>query len=99
MLDAEIPQTAAIKRDEAQLEVEYDGAPKFEKISGTSVSYAVNTGGQVLKIDNRYYAARGVVHLVVRHRAVGRRGLHFERGNPEDSPGISRPQHHLCTYI
>ena len=56
MLDAQIPQTAAIKRDEASLTVEYDGSPKFERISGTSVSYAVNTGAQVLEIEGRYYA-------------------------------------------
>ena len=56
VLDAQIPQTAAIKRDEASLSVEYDGTPKFEKIPGTSVAYAVNTGAQVLQVDNRYYA-------------------------------------------
>jgi hypothetical protein len=56
LLDAQIPQTAAIRRDEASLTVEYDGKPKFEKIPGTSVAYAVNTGAQVLEVDNRYYA-------------------------------------------
>jgi hypothetical protein len=40
-LEAQIPQTAAIKRSEAKLEVEYDGAPKFEAIPGTQVSHAV----------------------------------------------------------
>lgn len=56
LLDAQIPQTAAIERSSATLSVEYDGTPKFEPISGTSVSYAVNTGAQVLLIDGRYYA-------------------------------------------
>ncbi len=56
MLDAQIPQTAAIKRSEVKLTVEYDGEPKFEKISGTDVSYAVNTGAQVLQIGTLYYA-------------------------------------------
>ncbi len=56
VLDAQIPQTAAIKRGEASVTVEYDGAPKFENIPGTSVAYAVNTGAQVLEVDNRYYA-------------------------------------------
>ena len=55
--DAAIPQTSAIKRSEASLTVEYDGAPKFESIEGTAVSYAVNTGAQVLLIGGRYYAA------------------------------------------
>lgn len=56
MLDAQIPQTTAIKRSEATLTVSYDGEPQFEPITGTSVSYAVNTGAQVLLIDGRYYA-------------------------------------------
>ncbi|MDH4073308.1 MAG: carbohydrate-binding family V/XII, partial [Gammaproteobacteria bacterium] len=56
LLDAQIPQTTAIRRDEAILTVEYDGAPSFESIPGTSVAYGVNTGAQVLRIDNRYYA-------------------------------------------
>ncbi len=51
-----IPQTAAIDRKTATLTVEYDGKPDFEKIKGTNVSYAVNTGAQVLEIDGRYYA-------------------------------------------
>ncbi|MCP8898089.1 carbohydrate-binding family V/XII [Gilvimarinus xylanilyticus] len=54
--DAYIPETAAIKRSEATLEVTYDGAPEFKSIPGTQVAYAVNTGAQVLKIDNHYYA-------------------------------------------
>ena len=56
VLDQQIPQTAAIKRSEAKLEVEYDGQPEFEKIPGTSVAYAVNTGAQVLEVGGRYYA-------------------------------------------
>ena len=55
VLDAQIPQTAAISRD-ATLEVDYEGTPKFEAVTGTGVSYAVNTGTQVLKIDSKYYA-------------------------------------------
>ncbi|MFT7288324.1 MAG: hypothetical protein ACI87W_002442 [Halieaceae bacterium] len=56
MLDAQIPETAAIERSKASLSVEYDGNPDFEKISGTKVSYAVNTAAQVLLIDGHYYA-------------------------------------------
>jgi hypothetical protein len=56
ILDQQIPQTTAIKRSEARLEVQYDGSPKFDKIAGTNVSYAVNTSAQVLEISGRYYA-------------------------------------------
>lgn len=55
VLDAQIPQTAAISRD-ATLDVSYEGSPKFEQVTGTKVYYAVNSATQVLKIDNQYYA-------------------------------------------
>lgn len=64
LLDAQIPQTAAIERDKASLAVEYDGAPKFEPISGTAISYAVNTAAQVLLIEGRYYAVDNGVWFV-----------------------------------
>jgi len=53
--DAEIPQTAAIKRNEAKTDVTYDGAPQFQDIPSTQVQYAVNTNSSVLKIGDRYY--------------------------------------------
>ncbi|MFT4873096.1 carbohydrate-binding family V/XII [Congregibacter sp.] len=64
MLDAAIPQTAAIVRADATLNVDYDGSPKFEKIDGTSVAYAINTAAQVLRIDDRYYAVDDGVWFV-----------------------------------
>ncbi|ACJ27107.1 Conserved hypothetical protein [Shewanella piezotolerans WP3] len=64
MLDAQIPQTAAIKRSEAKLTVEYDGEPKFDAIPGTKVAYAVNTTTQVLKINGQYYAVDNAVWFV-----------------------------------
>ncbi|MEH6586130.1 MAG: carbohydrate-binding family V/XII [Halioglobus sp.] len=63
VLDAQIPQTAAISRD-ATLEVTYEGTPKFEAITGTSVSYAVNTATQVLKINDKYYAVDNGVWFI-----------------------------------
>ncbi|MCP4689443.1 MAG: DUF3300 domain-containing protein, partial [Desulfobacterales bacterium] len=56
VLDASIPQTAAIVRAEAKLEVEYDGKPKFEQIKGTSIKYAVNTPISVIEVKGKYYA-------------------------------------------
>ncbi|MBE0592676.1 MAG: carbohydrate-binding family V/XII, partial [Gemmatimonadales bacterium] len=56
MLDAQIPQTAAIERSKAKLEVTYDGEPQFTDIAGTKIAYATNTPAQVLRIDGRYYA-------------------------------------------
>jgi hypothetical protein len=56
IMDSMIPQTAAVRRSDARLEVTYDGTPLFEQIPGTSLLYARNTTAQVLKVDNRYYA-------------------------------------------
>jgi len=54
VLDAAIPQTAALKRD-ATIEVEYDGEPKFEDVEETKLQYAANTSSQVLKLGDDYY--------------------------------------------
>jgi hypothetical protein len=56
LLDLQIPQTAAIKRSEAKLEVQWDGDPKFVEVPGTKVAYGENTGHQVLRIEGVYYA-------------------------------------------
>ena len=61
MLDAQIPQTAAIKRDGVTLEVKYDGAPKFKPIEGTGMEFAVNTSFSVIKLGARYYCCHQAV--------------------------------------
>jgi hypothetical protein len=60
VLDAQIPQTAAIRRD-STTEVTWDGEPQFEQIEGTRLSYAVNTPDQVLEHGGRYYAVSEAV--------------------------------------
>ncbi len=61
ILDAHIPQTAAISRKDTRLTVTYDGEPKFEIIPGTQVSYAENTDSQVIKVENKFYAVDNAV--------------------------------------
>lgn len=58
---ATIPQTATVSRSTA-LNVVYDGAPRFEAIKGTQLSYAVNTATPVIELDaGAFYAvANGV---------------------------------------
>ncbi|MGI9627928.1 MAG: carbohydrate-binding family V/XII [Longimicrobiales bacterium] len=56
VLDHQIPQTSAINRSEATLEVTYDGDPLFERIEETGVEYAKNTSFSVLRVDGEYYA-------------------------------------------
>ena len=63
VLDAHVPQTAAIKRD-ATIEVTYDGEPKFEDVEQTTLQYAVNTPDQVLKHGQSYYCVKEAVWYV-----------------------------------
>jgi hypothetical protein len=64
VLDNQIPQTSAVKRSEAELEVTYDGLPDFEPIEGTGMKYAVNTGFQVIQVGTTYYACHQAVWFV-----------------------------------
>jgi hypothetical protein len=56
VLENSIPQTATIDRKKATTKVAYAGDPKFEKIAGTNLEYAVNTGTAVFKEGTKYYA-------------------------------------------
>jgi len=64
VLEHQIPQTSAILRSEAKLEVTYDGDPTFEPIEDTDLEYAVNTGSQVIKVGDEYYACDQAVWFV-----------------------------------
>jgi hypothetical protein len=55
VLDAQIPQTAAINRETATIQVEYDGEAEFKPIEGTDMRYAVNTPNSVVKVGDMYY--------------------------------------------
>jgi hypothetical protein len=61
VLENDIPQTAAVSRKDATVQVTYDGDPKFEKIEGTKMSYAVNTDKSVLLIEGKYYCCDNAV--------------------------------------
>ena len=56
LMDAQVPQTAKIDRKTATTNVEYDGAPQFQPIAGTSLQYAVNTATTVLYDGQHYFA-------------------------------------------
>jgi len=55
LYDAQIPQTAAVKKDTKAEEVKYNGEPEFQKIKGLDLEYAVNTESSVLKDGNTYF--------------------------------------------
>src|SRR5258708_17016104 len=50
-----IPQTATVQRNEAKLELTYDGAPQFNSIAGTPLLYAINTATPVIEVDAKTY--------------------------------------------
>ncbi len=64
MLDAQVPQTAAIDRSTAKFEAKYDGTPQFKSVTGTKVEYATNTSSQILRVDGKYYACDNAVWFV-----------------------------------
>jgi hypothetical protein len=56
VLLAQIPQTARVsKKDVKAPEVDYEGEPKFEPIEKTTVSRAVNTDKDIIKVGDLYY--------------------------------------------
>ena len=57
----QIPQTAEVDRNDARVEVTYDGRPQFENVGNTGMKYAVNTDKSVLLIDNRYYCCDNAI--------------------------------------
>lgn len=64
VMDAQIPQTAEVKRDAPGPTIQYDGAPKFQPIEGTNMTSAVNTPSSVLNIQGMYYACVDAVWYV-----------------------------------
>jgi hypothetical protein len=60
-----IPQTATITRNQAQLQVKYDGDPQFKNIEGTDMQCAVNTATPVIQVDDKsYFAVENAVWFV-----------------------------------
>ena len=61
LITAQIPRRAVIRRNEAALQVTYDGPPRFQRCAGVEVSYAVNTAYDVVRVDGVHYCCyRGV---------------------------------------
>ncbi len=57
-----IPQTAAVNRSAAKLDVTYDGPPQFAPIQGTAMQYAVNSQPPVIVLGpNSYYCVQNGV--------------------------------------
>lgn len=63
VLMAQIPRSAIIdpKTAAQQVNVSYNGEPKFTPIQGTSMSYATNTTNQVIQVGSEYYLCQNGV--------------------------------------
>ena len=63
VLDAQIPQTADIRRDAgSSLSIGYDGQPQFQDVpESPGVAYAVNTPEKVLRVNAQYYCCHQAV--------------------------------------
>jgi hypothetical protein len=55
VLLAQIPQTARVAKNTKAPEVAYDGTPQFQPVEKTTVSRAVNTDKDILKVGDLYY--------------------------------------------
>ncbi len=64
VMDAQIPQTAAVNRGVVEIDLVYDGSPKFKEISGTKLSFAVNSSETVIKDGNDFYLVKDAVWYV-----------------------------------
>jgi uncharacterized protein (TIGR03000 family) len=53
---AQVPRLATVKRTDAQLDVTYDGDPKWREVKGTKLQAATNTPNDVVRAsDGKYY--------------------------------------------
>jgi len=64
VMDSQIPQTASVKKGPVDIEVSYDGDPRFTGVEGTSLSYAENTASTVLKSGSNYYLVEDAVWYI-----------------------------------
>ncbi|NEI96435.1 SH3 domain-containing protein [Rhizobium ruizarguesonis] len=64
-LKASIPQMARVATDgTVKVDVSYSGDPRFEAIEGSSLSYAVNSNEQVIKVGAKYFVLKDGVWFV-----------------------------------
>lgn len=94
ILDNQIPQTAEIDRATASTNVDYDGSPKFEKVEGTSMYYAVNTSQTVLRLNGTFYAVDNGVWFES-SSATGPWVVATNRPNEVENINPSSPVYHV----
>ncbi len=97
VLDNTIPQTAAIRREDASFSVDYDGEPDFAPIEEIEVQYAQNTAAAVFRYGNLYFACDDGVWYVA-NSATGPWAVATEVPDAIYKIPASNP-HHNVTYV
>jgi len=64
VMDAQIPQTAAVKKGTVDLEVSYDGKPEFKAVDGTALKFAVNCSETVIEADKQFYLVKDAIWYI-----------------------------------
>ena len=64
LMDAQIPQTATVKKGKVDIKVSYDGKPEFEAIAGTDLAFAVNCSETVIKAARQFYLVKDAVWYI-----------------------------------
>jgi hypothetical protein len=59
-----VPTTATVSRRDAQIQLSYDGEPRFKPIEGTDLSFAINAQLPVILTGTNYYALDNGVWFV-----------------------------------
>ena len=98
MLLAQVPTTVIVDRAkaEAEVKVEYDGAPEFKPIESTSMSYATNTADKISRCWRPvlFVFPGRVVHVYEARRSL--ENCRFgSQGNLHDPRELSGLQHYL----
>ena len=64
LIDAQIPQTAAVTKGPVDIKVIYDGKPQFQKVDGTKLEFAINASETIIRDNTSYYLVKeGVWYL------------------------------------
>jgi hypothetical protein len=61
VLSAQVPKTAAVPRAAKDLQITYDGAPKWVQVEGSAAEYATNTASSVFRVKGRIYCCQDAV--------------------------------------
>ncbi len=97
ILDAQVPQTAAVPRGGKDLKITYDGAPKWAKIEGLDAEFAENTPFSVFRVKGHFYCCTEAVW----YESIGPNGpWNVATSIPPELNQLpaSCPQYH-CSYV